>query len=137
MREIKFRGKSKEEVLDDCYPTKVLIAKGEWVYGAYVKNTGRKNGIDTYCELETIEVIPETVGQYINATDIKGNEIYRGDKIKAFIRHQHGSWGIMEIRWSTTFNGFMAYDTETTELWQIINLYGIEVIGNIHDKEEI
>lgn len=78
-REIKFRGKSK-----DIY--------SEWVFGYYVKARSRHYIVEEWnsevgnderwMENEGwVEVIPETVGQYIG-TDFLNNKIYENDVVK-------------------------------------------------------
>ena len=66
MREIKFRGKTKD---------------GEWVYG-YVDATPYKDLVVIHSEATTHEVLSETVGQYTGLEDVNGKEVYEGDVIR-------------------------------------------------------
>ena len=64
MREILFRGK--------CITTK------EWVYGSfYIGQVDQRAFIVD--PLNTYEVDPETVGQYIGQKDIEGKNVFEGD----------------------------------------------------------
>ena len=82
MREILFRGKR--------------VDNKEWVYGYYVKNefgkhyilsgkhrSGLREGDDCNClTLKKHEVIPETVGQYIDRKNKYKEKIFAGDILK-------------------------------------------------------
>jgi len=132
MREIKFRGKTKE---------------GEWVYGNLLEiwtplgeSVLRQAIVPLTCNFksngktpeEIIEVLPETVSQYTGLKDKNGVEIYEGDR---FILNNQG------------MTGYLFYEIEKME-WRIrcdnegvnnfvIDAYGVEnykLIGNIHDK---
>lgn len=89
-REIKFRGKR--------------VDNGEWVYGDYCKLPNfnivflnEKN------ELDAVQVIPETVGQYIGRYDNNLKEIYEKAPIKA---STEWNLGVAEII------GIVVYDTD-------------------------
>ena len=147
MREILFRGK---------------MDNGEWVEGWYQPETTIKhwNGIqetvgvtiaykveDGY--LEDTLVDPPTVGQYTGLTDKNGKRIFEGDMIKPFddevdkmvAEFHHGQFllclygerGYMaEYGWEEEGN-YGCFEAEP------LSSYGddIEVIGNIHDNQEL
>ena len=117
MREILFRGK--------------LKSNDEWSFGnlnvslrAIVIITPDETPIGKYGQ-----VIPETVGQYIDLTDKNGKKIFEGDIVKyknsspckiAYIDSQ------FVMMWKNFHRNFeRVYDDE------------IEVIGNIHDNPEL
>ena len=121
MSEIKFRGKRKDN--------------GEWIYGYYVKLkkddevihyilTGKSElfyGSGTVVEtFEKFEVIPETVGQFINAhtTDFEKKEIYGGDYVHC--------WG------GDHFNGRWEFDD-----YFIVDCLDIESLMTIMESENI
>ena len=81
---------------------------------------------------EIIEVIPETVGEYMGLTDKNGKKIFEGDIVK-------GYWDtIVQVVYDDCYLGFRA--KEKDGMHNCIDYYGldrIEVIGNIHDNHEL
>ena len=130
MREILFRGKTKDDV---------------WYHG-FIKGKSLPNYdvgkmAFTPCIIEQpyadILVIPETVGQYTGLTDKNGTKIFEGDIVVVYARGYHT---VCTVSWAETVAHF--------QLWQIntipktstnLNLgnYDCEVIGNIHDNPEL
>ena len=136
MREIKFRGKSKNV--------------NEWCYGTYIftdDNTNDPFRTRPLKESHRIvfwvagdwnmggwdyeEVIPETIGQYTGLKDKNGKEIYEGD-IVTFDNHLQG---ISQIVYN-----YAGFDAESknyrTALRPMLNNH-IKVISNIHDDPEL
>lgn len=85
MRTIKFRGKR--------------VDNGEWVYGDLIRHyenqrrfialdqmayTYTENGISRLVSERYHEVLPESVGQFVNRTDKWGKEIYVGDTVEGY-----------------------------------------------------
>ena len=120
MREILFRGKTKDE----------------WIYGNYHKTSERT--IIQPERLFPFEVITETVGQYTGLTDNNGNKIFEGDIVagdliwqekrkNGLVAFKDGSFGLMWYRGDVEqFNTF-------TSMCNV----EYEVIGNIHDNQEL
>jgi hypothetical protein len=110
MREIKFRGKS--------------IKCEEWIYGCYAKDSYHDLNCKAY--IDCIEVIPETVGQFIGLRDKSGKEIYEGDIIKFL---WDGKFRIDVIEFSAPM-----FSPSNSVRW---SLQKDEIIGNIHDNPEL
>ena len=121
-REILFRGKR--------------IDNGEWVYGDLIHNIDcvkvRERETDINRIAKSYEVIPETVGQFTGLKDINGKKIFEGDIVTGLFNY-------------TDIIGHIVYGSDATFFIERKGLYGIglnnaedwlEVIGNIHDKEE-
>ena len=130
MREILFRGKRKDN--------------GEWVVGtvAYINSEYLDRKVTIIIPINATELLyegiiysevqPETVGQYTGLKDKNGNEIYEGDIVTGLFNY-------------TDIIGHIVYCSNATFFIERKGLYGIglnnaedwlEVIGNIHDKEE-
>lgn len=140
MREILFRGKRKDN--------------GEWVYGGYARLSNhacfshnlkythfimKDESIDIGIgALVDYEVIPETVGQFTGLTDKNGTKIFEGD-----ICRNTKTGEVVSVKWHGTFAGFVWSRRRNDngnlfdfgELFRAHDKY--EVIGNIHDNEEL
>jgi hypothetical protein len=137
MREIKFRGKRKDN--------------GQWLEGCLVSVTPEEAFIlvgitghikrDDY-ECYMLEVVPETVGQYTGLKDKNGKEIYEGD----VYRSEHGPENYQVMFISGAFVGGKSEvscmplgwlpDDEGEEMIEESSKW-IIVVGNIHDNPEL
>ena len=139
---------------------KALTKEGKWVEGGYVTGAGKTQLLhleevfneelayhgSTNCKSIKpygYDVISETVCQYTNLKDKNGNLIFEGDIVKDLypetqwegigpVIYLNGSYGIR-------YNKPIQEDFLGMNLDCLINENGIceiEVIGNIHDKEE-
>lgn len=117
MREIKFRGKR--------------IDTGKWVYG-YLADESYINDINTV-DLSSVEVDPDTVGQYTGLEARNWKEIYEGD----LLRSPEGN--IMIVEWAGS--GFVTRClTPTYDGMMNTNRCAFPVCtveGNIHDNPEL
>jgi len=148
MREIKFRGKSKNV--------------NEWCYGTYIfTNDNRNNPFRTgpFKESHRIvfwvagdwnmggwvdeEVILETIGQYTGLKDKNGKEIYEGDILTwsrngiesspLVIEYKHGAFG-----YTYSEGSFIALAGNSNFAFNPFdNDKRFQIIGNIHDNPEL
>ena len=123
MREIKFRGKDRRT--------------GEWFFGnLYDKDNRGRTHICTTLK-GSLDVIPETVGQYTGLKDCNGKEIYENDivMLNSTIKSEvvwHGKLGAFallepysQIVGERPLGGMLEY------------FPNLEVIGNMYDNVEL
>lgn len=127
MRTIKFRGKDRKT--------------GEWFYGnLYDKDNIGNTHIRTTSK-GSLDVIPDTVGQFTGLYDKNGKEIYEGDII--FSQMCDCRAVLHKVEYNIDNAMFVAkpiqgWDFDFCQIrkdW--IDKYGKELIGNIHDNPEL
>ena len=132
MREILFRGKR--------------VDNGEWVEGCGIISTENWVSIfnvvddidENSSEVNEIEVIPETVGQYTGLTDKNGKKIFEGDIIHCVSKFD--SADMVVVFECGQFRRILAekyHEHQTNVGYYDINCFAKEVIGNIHDNLEL
>ncbi len=131
MREHLYRGKRKDN--------------GEWVYGFYIFFKKRKGAFGqvitesdfdrhVICTLkgELIEVIPETVCEYIGLTDKNKKKIFEGDRLS----HRSNSF-VYTVKFEEgQFKIEDKYGNIVKTTQEAIDWFEMEVIGNIYDNPE-
>lgn len=138
MREILFRGKREDN--------------GEWIEGDYAEPHmkyaanlfPREAGAD-YDEYEGIAVIHETVGQYTGLKDLSGRKIFEGDIVESRASEIQSEWKYWKVEYidgsyifrRDTFYRKKYKHEENLLCADQIELYGLCVVGNIHDNPEL
>lgn len=145
MREIKFRGKRKDN--------------GQWVFGGYHRWITRqicpigddnlepediKDVIitDSFADwnmpksMQAVEIFPETLGQYIGK-DPTGKEIYEGDIVKGFFNNSSAEKSIGRIEYDDS-RFMVTLEFEYRQIWHTrFNIEDCEFLGNIYDNPEL
>lgn len=137
MREIKFRGKK--------------VDTGEWVTGSLAmidsrsQKIGSNSGQMFICDVQHswqktenglmigywIEVLPETVGQYIGV-DTNGKDVYEGDVSKCgYIIIWNENKSLFAEHYQQRLAGEFSISSYP------MDLKNVEIIGNIHDNPEL
>lgn len=167
MREILFRGK----VADDYHEEDL---RGKWVEGNLIHQTEHYGDpVDKYHILYTgefhgdyydsVEVIPETVGQFTGSTDKNGKKIFEGDIISTrkdgtITKKLKGYYGVDSDGYPQRIPGYEGtteyhYPCQTDCYAEVkcdwrggfylagtsmfVNAICNEVVGNIHDNPEL
>ena len=129
MREILFRGKVHEKLLED-----------QWVYGYYAikgKGTGAENHVIYQSTFDLgyrfyyfadCRVKADTVGQYTGQKDINGTPIFEGDIVRVVSSDE-----IAVVKWDEIESRFY-FDTDE---YGICIISEAEVLGNVYDNPEL
>ena len=153
-REILFRGFAPDE-----NGTEKVFVNGEWIKGKWVEGFLFKTQEHTYIAYAEqfdddlflspknifVKVLPETVGQYTGLPDKNGKKIFEGGIVESRASENKEDWK----RWIVTFyDGSFCFERELPRKRKHkhernilcedeVKLYGLVVIGNIHDNPEL
>lgn len=136
-REIIFRGKR--------------LDNGEWVEGTPVWSVNNRcymiigaeeaERIDFLCQIEYVEVDPETIGQWTGITNVNGQRIFEGDIVR-WRKFADKEYQISIMKWFEQCAAFgLTRSIDDGAIW-VSDWFGIvfwggdmEVIGNIWDNK--
>ena len=135
MRHIFFRGKRTSD--------------NRWIYGGILQtdNFSDISVVNDYdgsmyeppsCDVDSYEVIPETVGQYTGLKDKNGKKIFEGDIVYCKSRLDNANMVVIfecgQFRMVLSEN---YHNYQTNSGFYDINCFDKKVIGNIHDNPEL
>lgn len=136
MREIKFRGKRKDN--------------GEWVYGSLIVWPDGDVEVTDFQASDSIQTFKHmvdagTVGQFTGLKDSKGNNIYEGDIVQ-FVstdaKDYAAEWdfenlGNTPVRSEVTWNNdAIGFRLKKSSRFKVVKEM-LDLIGNIHDNPEL
>ena len=123
-REIKYRAKKQQGNHEWLYGSHVCYAKnGEHEH--YILNNGK----------EMLSVMPETIGQFTGLLDKNGKEVYENDIVISNIgRTFLVVWRNSDCGFFLNIYEFDINGNKIMNVYNHMNRYEIEVIGNLHDK---
>ena|SRR5690606_14820794 len=119
MREILFRGK----------PINKSDGANSWIEGFYTKSPSGRTRILTTYNARPIEVIPETVGQFIGLYDINNKPIFEGDIVR--------TWGGTYMHGIYEFNEIEYVKDIRQAAFELSHCENVEIIGNIFDHPHL
>lgn len=122
---------------------KDISSFGNFVFGSLLDKrpiNGKDAGVFIYTERGEIEVIPETVGDFIGILDKNNNMIFEGDKVfREPVSKYAGGSGEFLIKWNDGYAMFGLYwegseffPTDSHNRFYKIIPKKIEIIGNEH-----
>ena len=136
MREILFRGKRMDN--------------GEWVEGAFCPKSCDDPfwpmvdkpsiiKLEEHCDGFWFDVDPTTVGQYTGLTDKNGKRIFEGDVVRHYNDQRNPeSYDVGAVWWDSDHLCFKRTSfPESVFVWKQIQGNSYEIIGNIHDSQEL
>ena len=142
MRKIKYRGFYLEEDGTEQITINNKKFKGFWVYGFYVCLNGTEHRIyDEHAEMRFgnyftnwLDVLPETVGKYIEIEDVNEKEMYEGDIIN-FVTTAY-TFKNCRIEYSTDYARYVAVD-KLEKPFPMDKTFKYTVVGNIFENQEL
>lgn len=83
---------------------------------------------------DAYEIDPKTVCQYTGLTDKNGNKIFECDVVN--VRTSGYSFNAVSVKWSQG-DASWCFCCENGNRFMMLDSFLYEIIGNIHDKEEM